>query len=93
MDALPITGYALHKAEMEYNGKSGNTLGRIQHIDPMRRIGICYATFHLATQTMAPNLPGFQGINRCVQYISSHPQRTIFYPSNYYDVSNAIRLT
>ena len=33
MAALPLTGHALHKAEMEYRGKFGHTLGRIQKID------------------------------------------------------------
>ena len=59
----------------------------------MSRIYFCYATFRLATQTVAPTLPGFQGIKRCVQYLASHPPKPIFYPSNYYDGSNVIRLT
>ena len=42
---------------------------------------------------MALTLPGFQGIKRCVQYLASHPHKSIFYPSNYYDASNVIRLT
>ena len=42
MDALPLTGNSLHKAEMEYHGKFGHTLGRIQHIALMSKIGICY---------------------------------------------------
>ena len=42
---------------------------------------------------MAPTLPGFQGIKRCVQYLASHPHKPIFYPSNSYDGSNVIRLT
>ena len=40
MAALALTGITLHKAEMEYHGKFGHTLGRIQHIDLMRRIKI-----------------------------------------------------
>ena len=59
----------------------------------MRRIDLCYATFRLATQTVAPTLLGFQDIKRCVQYLASHPHKPIFYPSNYYDGSNFIRLT
>ena len=42
--ALPLTGNALHKAEMEYHGKFGHTIGRIQHIALMSRIDLCYAT-------------------------------------------------
>ena len=30
MDALPLTGNALHKSEMEYHEKFGHTLGKIQ---------------------------------------------------------------
>ena len=85
MAALPLTGHALHKAEMEYHRKFGHALGRIQHIALMSRIDICYATCRLATQTVAPTLPGFQGIKRCVQYLSSHPHKPIFYPSKSYD--------
>ena len=42
---------------------------------------------------MAPILPGFQVIKRCVKYLASHPHKTIFYPSYTYDGSNFIRLT
>ena len=81
LDALPLTGHALQKAEMEYHGKCVHTLGRIQHIGLMSRIDLCYATYRLATQTVAPTLPEFQGIKRCVQYLASHPHKPIFYPS------------
>ena len=85
LDALPLKGHALQKAEMEYHGKFGNTLGRIQHISLMSRIPLCYATCSLATQTVASTLPGFQGIKQCVQYLASHPHKPIFYPSTPYD--------
>ena len=78
---------------MEYHGKFGHTLGRIQHIALMIRIDILNSTCHLANQTVAPTLPGFQGIKRCVQYLTSHPQKCIFYPSNSYEGSNFIGLT
>ena len=42
---------------------------------------------------MAPTLPGFQGFNGCVQYLDSHPHKSIFSPSNSYDGSNCIRIT
>ena len=93
MAALPLTWYALHKAEMDHHGKFGHTLGRIQHISLMSRIDICYSTCHIATQTVAPGIPGFQGIKWCVQYLASHPHKPIFYLSNYYYGSNIIRLT
>ena len=32
MVALPLTGNSLHKSEMEYHGKFGHTIGRLQHI-------------------------------------------------------------
>ena len=35
MAALPLTGHDSLNTEMEYNGKFGNTLGRIQHISLM----------------------------------------------------------
>ena len=78
---------------MEYHGKFGHTLGRIQHIALMSRIDILNATFSLSTQTVAPTLTGFQGIKRCVQYLASHPHKNIFYPSTYYYGSNVIILT
>ena len=78
---------------MKYHGKNLHTLKGIQHIALMSRIDLCYATCHIATQNLEPTLPGFQGINRCVQYLASHPHKPIFDPSNYYDGSNVIRLT
>ena len=78
---------------MEYHGKFGHTLGSIQHISFMSRIDICYATCRLAIHTVAPTLPGFQGIKRCVQYLAYHLHKLIFYPSNSYGGLNVIRLT
>ena len=40
MAALPLKENDLHKAEMEYNGKYGHTIGRIQNIYIMSRIEI-----------------------------------------------------
>ena len=60
---------------MEYHEKFGHTLVRIQHISLMSIIDICYATCRLATRTVAPTLPGFQVIKRCVQYLASHPHK------------------
>ena len=93
MDALSLKGNPLHKAEMEYHGKFGHNIGRIQHIAILSRIDTCYAICHLATQAVAPTLPGFQGIKCCVKYLDSHPHKPIFYPSNYHDGSNVIILT
>ena len=59
----------------------------------MSRIDIYYTTCRIATQNVAPNLLGFQGIKCCVQYLASHPHKIILYPSNYYYSSNLIRLT
>ena len=58
----------------------------------MSTIELCYETFRIETQTVAPTLPGFQGIKPCVQYLASHQNKTIFYPSNSYDGSNITRL-
>ena len=77
---------------MEYHGKFGHTLGRIQHIDIMSRTDLLYETCRLATQTVATTLPGFQGIKRCVKYLASQPHKPIFYPSNSYDGSNLISI-
>ena len=93
MAALKLIGNPFHKADKEYHEKFGHTLGRIQHIALMIKINIFYATFHIATQTVASTLPGFQGIKQCVQYLASHPHKPIFYPFNFYDGSNFIRLT
>ena len=93
MAALPLTRNALHKSEMEYHGNFGHTIERIQHICLISRISICYTTCNISTQTVAPTLPGFQGIHCCVQYLDSHPHKPIFYPYNYYDGSNVIRIT
>ena len=59
----------------------------------MRIIDICYTACCLSTQTVAPTLPVFQGIKRCIKYLASHPHKPILYPSNNYDGSNVIRLT
>ena len=85
MAALPLTGNVLHKSEMEYHGKFGHTIGGIQHIYLMIRIEFFYIACCLETQTVAPTLPGFQGIRRCIQYIDSQPNEPIFYPYDYYD--------
>ena len=92
MDVLPLTGHALRKAEIEYHGKFGHALGKIQHIALIVRIDLCYATFCLATQTVAPTLSDFQGIKRCVKYLASHPHKPIFYPFNYCGGSKVIRI-
>ena len=78
---------------MEYHSKFGHTIVRIQYIAIMSRIDILNTACHLGTQNVAPNLPGFQGIKRCIQYMASHPQKPIAYPYNSYYVSNFIRLT
>ena len=59
----------------------------------MSRIELFNATCSLATQTVAPTLPGFQGIKHCVQYLASHPHITICHPYNSYDGSDVIILT
>ena len=76
MDAFPLTGNTLHKTEIEY-GKFEHTLGQIHYISLMSRIDVCYTTYHLETQNVAPTLPGFQGIKRCIQYLASHPRKPI----------------
>ena len=58
----------------------------------MRIIYIYYTACLKGTQTVAPTIPGFQGLNICIQYLDSHPHKPIFYPSNYYHGSNLTRL-
>ena len=77
---------------MEYRRKFEHTLGRMQHIALMSRIYLCYRTCRLATQTVAPTFPGYQGIKRCVQYRTSKPHKPIFCPYNYNGGSNFIIL-
>ena len=78
---------------MEYHGKVGHTIGLIQNFYIMSRFYICYTASHLVIQTVAPTLPGVQYIKRFVQYLASHPHKTILYLYNYYYDSNFIRLT
>ena len=59
----------------------------------MSIIDIFYIACRLLTQTVSPTLISFQDIRRCIQYLASHPHKPIFYISNYYYVSNVIRLT
>ena len=93
MSTFLLTRHALNKSKMKYHEKFGHTLGRIEHIALMSRIDIYYTTCCLENQTVAPTLNGFQGSKRCVQYLASHPHKTIFYPSNYYYGPNVIILT
>ena len=85
MAALPLNGNTLHKTEIDYCGKFGHTIGRIQHIILIRRIEIFYTAFHLATQNVAHTLTGYQGLKLFIQNMDSHPRKPIFYPYNYYD--------
>ena len=78
---------------MEYLGIFGHILGWIKHISIMSRIDIFYTAWCMENQTVETSLPVFQGIKGCIQYLASHPHKPIFYPSNYYDGSNFIRLT
>ena len=77
---------------MEYQGKFGHTIGRIQHIALISRTDICYTNCRILTQTVTNNLPGFQGIKCFVQYLAIHPHKPIFFPYNSYDGSNITRL-
>ena len=78
MAKLPLTGNYFQKSGMEYYGKFGHTLRRMQHIDLMSIIYICYANFLLATKTVAMTFPGFQVIKICAQYLASQPHKPIF---------------
>ena len=60
MSVLPLTVNTPHKPEMEYYGKVGHTFGMIQKLFLMSRTDICYTSFSLETQTVAPFIYGFQ---------------------------------
>ena len=66
------------RAEMEHHGKFIHTLGWIYNIANMSIIYICYTAYCLVTQTVAHNLPGFESLNICIIYLSSHPHKPIF---------------
>ena len=72
MSALSLTWHALRKSEMEYYGKFGHNIGRIQHIDLVIRIHICYIDFYLVTQIVALTLPILQGIKCCIKYLDNN---------------------
>ena len=59
---------------MEYHGKFGHTIGRMQHISLMIIFDICYAYCYISTKNVTPTLPGFRGIKICIQYMAIHPQ-------------------
>ena len=42
---------------------------------------------------MEPTIPGFQCLKRCIQYMSSHPNKPILFPSNSYDISKNFIIT
>ena len=52
------TNYPL-KTEAEYYVKFVNTIEQIQQNTIMIRLGICYTTCRPKTQTVAPNIPGY----------------------------------
>ena len=63
---------------MEYHGKFGHNLVRIQKIDIMINNDMFYTDCRLITQTVAPNIPGFQCFKRYIQYIASYFNKTVF---------------
>ena len=50
----------------------------------MNIIYILHTAYHLGTQTVAPTLPGFQGLKIRIQYFATHPHKPILYPYNLY---------
>ena len=93
MPAVPLSGNYRCKVEMECYVKFGPTLGWIQKIVNMSRIDSFYTAIRLVTRTVSLTLTDLKGLKRCVQYMASHPHKYVFYPFNYYDVSNIIWLT
>ena len=93
MAAVSLTLNSLHKSEMEYYGIFWHTLGRIQHIDIMSIIDICYTGFCLGTQTLSTTIIGLKYLKHCIQYLASNPHKPIFCCSDSYDEYNFIILT
>ena len=91
MAAVSLRVNDFKKTEPEWHGKLGHNLVWIKHIASVIRTDICYTDYHLATQTMVPNLPSFQGIKICLKYLTNH--KIFLYCYNSYKVSNVIRLT
>ena len=52
MAVLIITDNTLHKSGLEYHGKFGHNIGRIQHIARMNIIDIFYTACLLAKQAV-----------------------------------------
>ena len=90
MAAVNSIGNDPNMEEMEYPGKLVHTIGHIQHTDIMRIFDIFYKAFLLVTQNMAPTTNGFQGLNKCIQYLANYPHKPVFYPYNSYDIPNII---
>ena len=59
----------------------------------MNIIDILHTAYHLGTQTVAPTLPGFQGLKIRIQYFATHPHKPILYLLNCYDGAKLIILT
>ena len=85
MAALPLTLNALIKAEKEYHGKFGHTIGNTQLIALMSIIDIFYTNYCLSIKNKAPTLPGFQCLKSCMQYLASHLYKYILILYNFYD--------
>ena len=62
------------------------------NIDIMSTIDICYTTYHLGTQTVEPDITGFQGHKSFILYLDRYTHKTS-YTYNSYEGSNIIRLT
>ena len=90
MAVVTSIGNNPHMEKMEYPGKLGHTIGHIQHTDIMRIFDIFYKAFLLVTQNMAPTTNGFQGLNKCIQYMANYSYKPVFYPYNSYDIPNII---
>ena len=88
-----LSGTTLRKSEREYYGKFGQNLGRIQHISIIIIIDIYYKYCCLITKTLAPTLPSFQVIERCIKCLGTHLHKQIFYPPNLCEGYRFIRLT
>ena len=72
MAVIPLMGEAPCKAENDFHGNFGHTIGLIQHINVMISTDICYMTCRLGTNSVAHILPVCKVEKRCIYFISNH---------------------
>ena len=78
MSAVLLTKNDHYKSEMGYHDYFQHTLGWIYKNFYLDKIEICYTACHMINRSVSPTIPGFQGLKRCIQHMTSHPNKPIF---------------